>query len=115
MSDTDMLYMASLQKRLADIEAENAELKARAAELESKHWDECRQIAHYDDELKEAKRLLKAAVEGYHFIGHITSDYACPSCTSCSACPMDEGKQCKIWKHADEALALIGEDGEANG
>ncbi|MBQ6169770.1 MAG: hypothetical protein IJK30_07435 [Ruminococcus sp.] len=72
-----------------------------------------RQLAEWLKELKEAKRLLKAAVEGYHFIGHITSDYACPSCTSCSACPMDEGKQCKIWKHADEALALIG--GAENG
>ena len=33
MSDTDMLYMASLQKRLADIEAENTELTAEKIEL----------------------------------------------------------------------------------
>lgn len=26
----------------------------RIAELEDKHWGECRQIAHYDDELREA-------------------------------------------------------------
>lgn len=58
MSDTDMLYMASLQKRLADIEAENTELKAHVAELEDKHWNECRQIAHYEDELKTSDRLL---------------------------------------------------------
>ena len=63
--------------------------------------------------LEEAKRLLKAAVEGYSFIGHITKDYACPSFTSCSACPMDEGKQCKIWEHEAEALKLIG--GSGNG
>lgn len=62
MSDTDMLYMASLQKRLADIEAENTELKARIAELEDKHWNECRQIAHYDDELKTSDRLLGKAM-----------------------------------------------------
>ena len=43
MSDTDMLYMASLEKR-------NAELEARIAELEDKHWNECRQIAHYSNE-----------------------------------------------------------------
>lgn len=30
------------------------ELKARNAELEAKHWDECRQIAHYEDELRRA-------------------------------------------------------------
>ena len=65
--------------------------------------------------IAEYKRLLKAAVDGYRFIGYITKDYACPSATSCSACPMDEGKQCRIWEHADEALALIGEDGEQNG
>lgn len=65
-------------------------------------------------ELCEAKRLLKVAVEGYNFIGHITKDYACPSAISCSACPMDEGKQCRIWEHADEALALIGEGGDTN-
>jgi hypothetical protein len=66
------------------------------------------------DEWAKARKLLKAAVEGYSFIGHITKDYACPSFTSCSACPMDEGKQCKIWEHEAEALALIGEDGASN-
>ena len=69
-----------------------------------------RQLAEWLTELKEAKRLLKLAVEGYNFIGHITKDYACPSAISCSACPMDEGKQCRIWEHADEALALISKD-----
>lgn len=32
------------------------------AELEDKHWDECRQIAHYDDELKCALKLLSEAL-----------------------------------------------------
>lgn len=71
---------------------------------------EYRYIKELEEELKKAKRLLKAAVEGYSFIGHITKDYACPSATSCSACPMDEGKQCRVWEHEAEALALI-EDG----
>lgn len=70
-----------------------------------------REKQEFDDrQIAECKRLLKEAVEGYSFIGHITKDYACPSATSCSACPMDEGKQCRIWEHADEALALIGKD-----
>lgn len=97
-----------LKAYISELEAENAELRAK---VESTN----RQIAEYDDELRKATNLLKAAVEGYSFIGHITKDYACPSATSCSACPMDEGKQCRIWEHADEALALIGEDGERNG
>lgn len=84
---------------------------------------EHRQLAEWLTELKELRslktdyvffkaevvKLLKAAVEGYSFIGHITKDYACPAAISCSACPMDEGKQCRIWEHADEALALIRE------
>lgn len=33
MTDTDILYMAALEKRLETAEAENTELKARVAEL----------------------------------------------------------------------------------
>ena len=139
MTDTDMLYMTSLEKR-------NAELEARVAELEEKHWNECRQIAHYDDELKdlreenkvlmqecdrlikekgellkkseqiaEYKRLLKAAVEGMCWLNENTQD-SYGSCTirtehGCSGCPLDINGDlfCK-WKHEAEALALIGED-----
>jgi hypothetical protein len=32
------------------------ELSDQKEELEDKHWEECRQIALYDDELKEAKK-----------------------------------------------------------
>lgn len=28
-------------------------------ELEAKHWDECRQIAHYDDDIKLLKLIIK--------------------------------------------------------
>lgn len=52
MTDTDMLYMASLEKR-------NEELEAKVAELEGKHWNECRQIAHYDDERKKIREYLQ--------------------------------------------------------
>ena len=55
MTDTDMLYMASLEKR-------NSELEAKVAELEDKHWNECRQMAHYDDELKTSDSLLGKAM-----------------------------------------------------
>ncbi|HRR76959.1 MAG TPA: hypothetical protein P5191_09145 [Ruminococcus sp.] len=103
MSDTDMLYMASLEKR-------NAELEARIAELEDKHWNECRQIAHYEDELRKAKELLKAAVEDIN---------AAEACDTCEYYPvinsdMCQKDDCYKWRYADEALALIGEDGEQN-
>ena len=55
MTDTDILYMASLEKR-------NEELEAKVAELEGKHWNECGQIAHYSDELRKANELLREAM-----------------------------------------------------
>lgn len=59
MTDTDMLYMATLEKR-------NAELEARIAELEDKHHNECGQIAHYDDELRQARDLLRDVLPVLH-------------------------------------------------
>lgn len=59
MTDTDMLYMASLTKR-------NEELEAKVAELEGKHHNECGQIAHYDDELRQANDLLREALPILH-------------------------------------------------
>lgn len=48
MTDTDMLYVAGLE--------------ARIQELEEKHHNECGQIAHYSDELRKAKDLLREAL-----------------------------------------------------
>ena len=59
MTDTDILYMASLEKR-------NEELEAKVAELEGKHHNECGQIAHYDDELRKAKSLLRESLPVLH-------------------------------------------------
>ncbi len=75
-------------------------------ELEAKHWDECRQIAHYDDELKEAKRLLKAAVEDMNNGGCNSNCYKCKHCGAC------DHSDRFTWKLTGEALKLIG--GEAD-
>ena len=48
MTDTDMLYVAGLE--------------ARIQELEEKHHNECGQIAHYSDELRKARDLLREAM-----------------------------------------------------
>lgn len=112
MTDTDMLYMASLQKR-------NEELESRIAELEDRHFSECAQIAHYSDELTRAKALLKEAVEDMRWLNEHTqdSDGSCAMRTEhgCSGCPLDINGDlfCK-WKHEAEALALIGEDTKEN-
>lgn len=58
-------------------------------------------------ELKEAKRLLKAAVEDMHI------EDMCDVCVeripnSPIHCP--DGSDCFVWRYKDEALKLIGED-----
>jgi hypothetical protein len=120
MTDTDMLYMASLEKR-------NEELEAKVAELEGKHFVECtiisqykaenRQLAEWLTELKEAKRLLKAAVEDLSCGGE--NNKCTKSCKTCTYNSI-KGYGCRYlceyhWRYADEALALIGEEGEQNG
>lgn len=132
MTDTDMLYMATLEKR-------NAELEARIAELEDKHHNECGQIAHYDDELKDLreenkvlisecdrlikekgellkkseqiakyKSLLKAAVEDFTKVPCNNDAYnpnSCGICVKQNNCNYSDSFK---WRYADEALALIG-------
>lgn len=83
-----------------------AEWLTKLKELEAKHWDECRQIAHYDDELKEAKRLLKAAVDDMRDVANNDT---------CNHCVLDGlyiqggccADGCFKWRYADEALKLI--------
>lgn len=111
MTDTDMLYVASLQKR-------NEDLEARVMELEARHHNECAQIAHYSDELAKAKELLKAAVEDIQQLNILTVDGegGCliekqVEMETCLECPLNTGNAhiCG-WRHRVEALALIGKD-----
>lgn len=114
MTDTDMLYVASLQKR-------NEELEARVAELEEKHFSECAQIAHYSDELAKAKELLRKAVEDFAKLDRVNTKVR--NCMmpdmDCAECPLswdsvdDRVEPCHNWRYADEVLALIG--GAENG
>jgi hypothetical protein len=71
-----------------------------------------RQLAKWLTELKEAKRLLKAAVED---IGHCMHSY--DPCEVCSLlgedgeCPATDDDDCKEkykWRYEDEAKKLIG-------
>lgn len=85
-----------LKAYISELEAENAELR------EKQESADC-QIAEY-------KRLLKAAVED------MTEAADCGACLhdNDGKCPI-EVKRCEFkWRYADEALALIGEDGEQN-
>lgn len=64
-----------------------------------------RQLAEWLRELKEAKRLLKAAVEDINFYVDCFESH-------CDECCCDHDNHCH-WKHEAKALKLIGEDGDA--
>ena len=81
-------------------------------ELEAKHWDECRQIAHYDDELKEAKRLLKFAVEDLAKIPCNNDVYIPSSCNACIKQGNCDYSDSFKWRYAEEVMKLIGGDKE---
>jgi hypothetical protein len=77
------------------------------SDIEEQYCDKCaadhRQLAEWLQELKEAKRLLRLAVDDLNNIG------------SCKTCVKFEGicRGCRTdykWVHADEALKLIGDD-----
>lgn len=66
------------------------------------------------EQIAEYKRLLKAAVEDFKVIGKAL-DADCDILINCEECPLQSGHyNCRSWNHQDEALALIGEDGESN-
>ena len=89
MTDTDMLYMSSQAKRITDLENENRELK----------------------------RVLKAAVEDFRITSKQFEDGTghCLSNGTCAECKLNGGNladECQ-WIHEAEALKLIG--GNDNG
>lgn len=69
-----------------------------------------RQLAEWLTELKEAKRLLKWAVEGFRKLGaSLNDDGECDG--DCLYCPINNHGNCLKWEYEDEVLKLIGEDG----
>ena len=108
---------AILYKNCKEIKRDTYEvLTAEAAEQKCLSCAaEHRQLAEWLTELKEAKRLLRAAVEDMQWVNENTQDAdgTCimRKCEGCGDCPLDINGDlwCK-WKHEDEALKLIGED-----
>ena len=90
---------------------------AEKYETQTEEWcRECatdhRQLAEWLTELKEAKRLLKAAAK-------IAKNLPCDD-DNCGECIHNDNGyvcseyECFEWRYADEALALIGEEGDIN-
>lgn len=78
----------------SELNAYVKKLESTISELEDKHWNECRQIAHYEEELTEAKRLLKAAMEDMKILYEVGKDEGCL------------GMEFK-WRYTDDAEKLI--------
>lgn len=81
--------------------------------IDTEYEDCCadhRQLAEWLTELKEAKRLLKAAVEDIDKARQGCNCNICDMPTeSIERCQYENGEDCKFkWRYADEALKLIG-------
>ena len=81
--------------------------KASCLECAADH----RQLAEWLTELKEAKRLLKAAVEDFDSIYCRLGD-GCEPMPDCDVCPFIPSRRACYcnWRYADEALKLIGDE-----
>lgn len=101
------LDIADGQDKCAEISV-SEHAKERISQCATDH----RQLAEWLTELKEAKRLLKAAVEDIRYlINHAKQNgKACDRCKYGNEmyCYADDCSNDAKWQHADEALALIG-------
>lgn len=68
------------------------------------------QLEEWLTELKEAKRLLKAAVKDIGDMSRYCLGINCDHCPHIHT--LSRGYQSCIWQHEEEALALIGEVGD---
>lgn len=105
------LEVAEVNEDIADnCDMDNWMNKASCEECAADH----RQLAEWLTELKEAKRLLKAAVEDIRYlINHAKRNgKACDRCKYGNEmyCYADDCNNDAKWQHEAEALALIGED-----
>lgn len=100
------------------LQFEKEQLEARIRLLEDKLESDNRQISEYDRELRQAKRLLKAAVEDIRYL----INYAKQNGKACDRCKYGNEMYCYAddcsndakWQHEAEALTLIGEEGGNN-
>ena len=118
------------KERISQCAADHRQLAAWLTEL--KQWrrvygicpsyemciPECRE--GYDAQIAEYKRLLKAAVEDLAGMQFGEECKVCSKKLLPNECPIHNNVSCILekdfkWRYADEALALIGEEGEQNG
>lgn len=79
--------------------------EAGRAQIEEKHWNECRQISEYQAENKRLKELLFSAMKNLNRRNCTVCDVEMlsPGCRE-----RTDGNRCFKWKYEAEALELIG-------
>ena len=109
--------LASWLRELKELREENKVLISECDRL----IKEKGQLLKQQEQIGEYKRLLKAAVDAINELldcgAACSGSYCDKYCVySCETCPLNEAEgtngcsEWRKWKHADEALALIGEE-----
>ena len=94
------------------------EVAERYEKMEDSHDDklreEClqcaadhRQLAEWLKELKVARHYLMEAVDGFRTLGKYLDEH-CKIDLDCDKCPLNNGGNCKAWKHTKAVMKLIG-------
>lgn len=101
------------------LQFEKEQLEAKNRLLQEKIESDNRRISEYDAELRQVKRLLKAAVEDMTGMQFGEECKVCSKNLLPNECPIHNNVFCEFekdfkWRYADEALALIGEEGGNN-
>ena len=114
-STYEKLTAAKFEKDCAECAADHRQLAEWLMEykdLKAEQNDQYVFIHELMSELKEAKRLLRLAVDDFDDMHRHIWD-----CNDCKSCPLSKGERgnCgQMWRYTDEAEKLL-KDGESNG
>lgn len=59
------------------------------------------------DDLKEARKLLRYAVDGFHTLGSELDEHCKLENFDCALCPINNGGNCKAWRLKAAAMEII--------
>lgn len=96
------LEVAERYDRVEDSHADDG-LKQECIQCAADH----RQLAEWLMELKVARQYLMEAVDGFRALGKYLDDH-CKIDLDCDKCPLNNGGNCRAWKHTKAVMKLIG-------
>ena len=114
------LIEPEIKALLTKLEDLNKELRSEADRVLRKNAELRAKVESAESQKAEYKRLLKAAVEDMTGMQFGEECKVCSKKLLPNECPIHNNVSCILgkdfkWRYADEALALIGEDGDTNG